>query len=167
VIELRWSRETDSPALAALHGEAWRYAYAGIIPGLVIERMVARRGPRWWSRLHGGGGSALVVELDGAVAGYATLGPNRAQGRLGRRPRGEIYELYLRPEYQGVGLGRRLFDAARERLAGTGLAGTVVWSLADNAIGCRFYRAMGGAELGRGRERIGGVALDKLGFVWG
>lgn len=166
MIELRLSREADSVALAALHGEAWRYAYAGIIPGVTIERMVTRRGPHWWRRLHGGGGGALVLELDEVLAGYATIGPNRSLGRLGRRPRGEIYELYLKPECQGVGLGRRLFDAARGRLAGAGLAGTVVWSLADNAIGCRFYRAMGGAELGRGRERIGGVALDKLGFVW-
>ena len=170
VIEFRWSRDADSAALAALHRDTWRYAYAGIIPGITIERMVARRGPGWWHGLHGVQGGALVLDLDGEVVGYATLGPNRTpgrtSGRMPKRPGGEIYELYLRPECQGVGLGRRLFDAARARLAGTGLAGTIVWSLADNAIGCRFYRAMGGAELGRGRERIGGVALDKLGFVW-
>lgn len=166
MIELRRSREADSAALAALHGDAWRYAYAGIIPGPTIERMVARRGPRWWSALHRSGGGALVLDMDGTVAGYATLGPNRSPSRTRGRPRGEIYELYLRPECQGVGLGRRLFEAARERLSGRGLAGTVVWSLADNALGCRFYRAMGGAEVGRGREHLGGVALDKLGFVW-
>jgi ribosomal protein S18 acetylase RimI-like enzyme len=166
VIDLRWSREADSVALAALHRDAWRYAYAGILPGLAIERMVARRGPRWWRGLHGAGGGALGVEMDGTVAGYATLGPNRAGRAAARRPGGEIYELYLSPEFQGVGLGRRLFDAARGRLAGAGLAGIIVWSLADNGIGCRFYRAMGGAERARCRERIGGVALDKLGFVW-
>ena len=166
MIEIRWSRDDDSTELAALHRDAWRNAYAGIIPGIAIERMIARRGPRWWGGLHGSGGRALVVEMDRTIAGYATLGPNRVRRKIHRRPGGEIYELYLRPECQGVGLGRRLFGAARARLASAGLAGTVVWSLADNGTGCRFYRAMGGAELARGREHIGGVALDTLGFVW-
>jgi GNAT superfamily N-acetyltransferase len=166
VIRFRWSADADSAALAELHRDAWRYAYAGVIPGLTLERMVARRGPRWWHGLHGSGGGALVLDMDASVAGYATLGPNRVRRRMPGRPGGEIYELYLRPESQGVGLGRRLFEAARARLAGAGFNGIIVWSLADNGIGCRFYRAMGGAELARSRERLGGVALDKLGFVW-
>ena len=89
-------------SLADVHRAAWRYAYAGIIPGLTLERMIARRGPAWWSRMHGRGFRALVVDCDGTLAGYATLG--RA-ARPGARTCGEIYELYLRPEYQGCGLG--------------------------------------------------------------
>lgn len=47
----------------------------------------------------------LVVEVAGVVAGYATLGLSRARGLPHD---GEIYELYLRPEYQGIGLGSLL-----------------------------------------------------------
>jgi ribosomal protein S18 acetylase RimI-like enzyme len=163
LIEIRASVEADCEALAALHRDAWRYAYAGIIPGVALERMIARRGSGWWRRLHRGGGQALVVALDRDLAGYATLG----RGRMPGRPvSGEIYELYLRPEFQGVGLGRRLFSAARLRLADAGFARITVWSLAENAIGCRFYRAMGGKECGRAQERIGGARLEKVGFAW-
>jgi ribosomal protein S18 acetylase RimI-like enzyme len=163
LIEIRSSTEADSERLASLHRDAWRYAYAGIIPGVALERMIARRGPGWWQRLHFGGGQALVVALDQDLAGYATLGRGRMPGRP---PCGEIYELYLRPEFQGVGLGRRLFGEARHRLSAAGLARLMVWSLAENAIGCRFYRAMGGRECGRTQERIGGVRLEKIGFAW-
>lgn len=162
MIELRWSTASDSPALAALHRDAWRYAYAGIIPGVALERMVARRGPGWWGTMHRAGGRALMLDLDGTVAGYATLGGSRFAGRRS----GEIYELYLRPEYHGAGFGRRLFAESRERLRDAGLAPLVVWSLAENTGGCRFYRAMGGEDRARGRTCIGGRDLQKIGFLW-
>ncbi len=54
-----------------------------------------------------------MLEVGGTVAGYATYGPNRARNLV---QRGEVYEIYLRPEYQGVGLGTRLFLAARREL---------------------------------------------------
>ena len=164
MIGIRWSTDDDSDRLAELHREAWRNAYAGIIPGLALERMLARRGGGWWRRMHGLGARALVLEFDGSIAGYATLGPSRS--RDGGTARGEIYELYLRPECQGVGFGRRLFRAARDRLGAAGLKRLLVWALADNAAACRFYRAMGGRECGRSHERIGGVRLEKIGFAW-
>jgi GNAT superfamily N-acetyltransferase len=163
LIEFRTSTGADCERLAALHRDAWRYAYAGIIPGLALERMISRRGPGWWQRLHAGGGQALVVALDADLAGYATVGRGRFPGRP---PCGEIYELYLRPEFHGVGLGRRMFGEARRRLSAVGLSRVVVWSLAENAVGCRFYRAMGGRECGRTQERIGGTRMEKVGFAW-
>ncbi len=160
----RWSRAEDAAALAELHAAAWRLAYAGIIPGVALERMIAARGPSWWRRLHGAGARTLVVEFDGALAGYATLGRARGTDRSART--GEIYELYLRPAYQGVGLGRRLFTAARAELARHDLPALRVWALAENAGARRFYLAMGGAELGHARDRVGGRDLDKVGYGW-
>ncbi|HMQ92456.1 MAG TPA: GNAT family N-acetyltransferase [Amaricoccus sp.] len=161
-IELHWSTAADSEALAVLHRDAWRYAYAGIIPGVALERMVARRGPGWWGAMHRAGGRALLLALDGTAAGYATLGAGRFAGRRS----GEIHELYLRPEYHGAGLGRRLFTESRTRLRDGGLVQLLVWSLADNAAGCRFYRAMGGEARARGHTCIGGRELQKIAFVW-
>jgi ribosomal protein S18 acetylase RimI-like enzyme len=163
VIGTRWSTGTDDAGLARVHREAWRNAYAGIIPGLTLERMIGRRGPGWWRRMHGRGFRALVVECDDEVVGYATLGRSRAPGaaRIG-----EIYELYMRPECQGCGLGSQLFAEARRQLARHDLGGLTVWALADNTIALRFYRAMGGAECARCQDRFCGVHLEKIGFAW-
>ena len=162
-IAIRRSMSEDAAALAALHGEAWRYAYRGIIPGLVLERMVARRGPGWWRRMHAVGGTTTILEFGKAAAGYATYGRSRF-ARLGAE--GEIYELYLRPEYHGAGLGRQLFKAARDELRAAGMRGLIVRSLAENEAACRFYRAMGGRELGRGQERVAGTRLAMVAFHW-
>ena len=162
LIATRWSTAGDDRGLAEVHREAWRYAYSGIIPGLTLERMIARRGPTWWNRMHERGFRALVLDCDDVLAGYATLGRSRVPGAR----TGEIYELYLRPECQGCGLGRRLFTEARRELRASGLDRLTVWALAENEIACRFYRAMGGTEAARSQDRFCGVPLAKIGFGW-
>jgi GNAT superfamily N-acetyltransferase len=163
LIATRWSEAGDDRALAELHRDAWRYAYAGIIPGLTLERMIARRGPSWWARMHARGFRALVLDCDETLAGYATIGRARAPGV---RRAGEIYELYVLPEFQGCGLGRRLFGEARRQLSIHGLPRLTVWALEENTIACRFYLAMGGVEADRCRDRFCGVPLAKVGFAW-
>lgn len=164
MIETRWSTKEDARALSMLHRQAWRYTYAGIIPGRALERIIGSRGPNWWRHIHRRGASVLIIELDRQIAGYARVGPVRPQLWKGT---GEIYELYLAPEYHGSGLGEHLFLEARRRLVSRGLTRLVVWSLAANELGCRFYRALGGREIARAKTRIGGAALTKIGFAWG
>src|SRR5215475_8671305 len=47
-IEIRLARADDAASIAEVHDLAWRNAYRGLIPGRELERMVERRGPRWW-----------------------------------------------------------------------------------------------------------------------
>lgn len=163
VMDTRWSTESDSEALARIHADAWRFAYAGLIPGIAFERMIAARGPRWWRALHETGEQALLVELDGAPVGYARFGRCRSHAF---KQAGEVYELYLDPACHGAGLGRRLFEDARSRLRSRALDGVLVWSLAVNDIGCRFYRALGGRILARGRINVGGAEFERIAFAW-
>ena len=68
--------------------------------------MVQRRGPNWWRQAIRAGTRLIVLDFADTIAGYASYGRNRMPA-LGYG--GEIFELYLMPEYQGVGLGRRMF----------------------------------------------------------
>ncbi len=114
VVHIRPARLKDATALAAAYEEAWRSAYQGIIPHLSLQRMLARRGLRWWESALRKRTPLLVLDFGGEAAGYVTYG----RSRLGRTPfQGEIFELYLHPIYQGFGLGEKLFDGARMRLA--------------------------------------------------
>ena len=158
----RWSGRRTPSALAAIHAEAWRYAYAGVIPEPGLARMISRRGPGLVAaaprrRRQG----ARCIGLRRAPVGYALLG--RCRGG----PGGEIQELYVRPDCQGLGFGARLFEAARGRArARRGVAPLTVWCLEDNRLGLGFYRALGGRETGRALDRIGGAQLGKLRFTW-
>ncbi len=163
VASTRHAEAGDAEALAALHAAAWRYAYRGIIPGVALERMIARRGPAWWAVQPGRREGTLLLEFDGRIAGYTTFGPSRTAGR----PRmGEIFELYVEPAGHGAGFGRQLFEAARLRLGPARLGGLIVWALAENAQARGFYVAMGGLERLRSVQRIGGVRLATVAYHW-
>lgn len=163
LIDIRKAEPRDACAIAGVHARAWTGAYAGIIPHRALSRMVNRRGADWWGDAIRRAASVLVVEVGGEVRGYATLGRNRARELT---QRGEIYELYLAPEYQGIGLGARLFAAARARLTANGLAGLVVWALEENAGALSFYSGRGGRDVAEGVEVFEQKALRKVAFVW-
>ncbi|TPE52111.1 GNAT family N-acetyltransferase [Amaricoccus solimangrovi] len=165
MIEIRWSTAEDAEPLARLHAASWRNAYAGILARPVIDRMISYRSAAFWRRT-GGSGRALVLVLDGAVLGYATMGFDRRALRAGTRDTGEIFELYLAPEAQGIGLGRQLFEAARRELRAHGFRRLRVWALAENEIARRFYAGLGGHEEERAVERIGERDVEKVAFTW-
>src|SRR5262249_59465517 len=142
-VDIRRAELRDADAIAEVHRDAWQNAYAGIIPYRALGAMINRRGGRWWENAIRRSATVLVIEVGGKIAGYATIGRNRAREL---KQEGEIYELYLRPECQGIGLGTRLFSAARERLSAHGLRGMVVWALEENANTGSSYAGIGGAD---------------------
>ncbi len=162
-VGIRRAEEDDAAAIASIHQAAWQGAYAGIIPHRALTAMINRRGQSWWASAIKRAASVLVVEVGGKVVGYATIGRNRSRDL---KQEGEIYELYVRPEYQGIGLGTRLFQAARERLSGHRLKGLVIWALEDNANATSFYHGIGGRDVAEGVEIFDQKALRKIAFVW-
>ena len=129
-VDIRPAEKRDARAIAAVHEAAWKNAYAGIIPHKTLAQWwlgAARLGgttrcylpmPFWWPKL-----PARSPAMPRSAA--------TAPAQLSQQ--GEIYELYLAPEYQGLGFGGRLFAAARARIADFGLKGMVVWALEDNS----------------------------------
>jgi ribosomal protein S18 acetylase RimI-like enzyme len=162
-IRIRVAETGDAEGVAAVHDVAWMEAYRGIIPGAHLDRMVQRRGTAWWANAIAKGSRIVVLDFNDTIAGYASYGRNRA----GSLPyRGEIFELYLKPEYQGLGFGNRLFSSVQRELANHGLTSLVVWSLADNDRAVRFYEKLGGLLVGRAHETFGNVSRERLAFGW-
>jgi ribosomal protein S18 acetylase RimI-like enzyme len=163
LIEIRRAEAPDALALASIHNDAWRNAYQGIIPGPELDKLINRRGGKWWDGAIRQGSRISILTFGDTVAGYANYGRNRARSLIYD---GEIYELYLRPEFQGLGFGRRLFTAARRDLAQGEIRSLVVWALSDNDSAVEFYRALGGRPVARSCEKFGEKTLDKVAYAW-
>jgi GNAT superfamily N-acetyltransferase len=158
VIDVRPARPADASQLADVYASSWREAYSGIIPAVTLERMIVRRSAVWWRDILSRR-AVLVLDVNGTVAGYASFAPARGRGQTSAA---EEQELYLRPEYQGIGLGVRLFSATLERIKSRGYARVLVRALAENDRANGFYLRYGGRLVSRSDESLGGRMLPCL-----
>lgn len=162
-ISVRRARSEDAAALSNVFDAAWREAYQGILPALSLERMIGRRGPKWWLSTIGRGRPLVVLDIGDAIAGYVSYGRCRDRSLPAD---GEIDELYLAPEYQGLGFGKRLLKAVRNDLDDRGAKRVAVWCLAENERACAFYRHLGGRMIAETTEQFSGAAKVKSCFLF-
>lgn len=162
MVRIREAEPKDAGALEEVYRASWRHAYTGIIPHDRLDAVLTRRGTAWWRKALKSGDRVLLVEVLGAVVGYASFGASRHGGA----EEGEIYELYLTPVYQGIGLGELLFEACRGRLDARGLRGLIVWVLSENDAARGFYWRRGGMPAYQRFDRTTGHKLEKIAYLW-
>jgi ribosomal protein S18 acetylase RimI-like enzyme len=143
-IDQRPATARDAQAIVTVHDAAWRAAYQGIIPSCELDKIIARRGPVWWENALDKGNRISLLLFGEKIVGYANYGKNRAAGLP---QQGEIYEIYLLPEFQGLGLGTQFFNGIKRDLAQSSLKTLVVWVLSENEMAVSFYKSLGGRPI--------------------
>ena len=76
-----------------------------------------------------------------------------------------MYAIYVRPPFQGMGVGRALFGAAVESTLAAGYRKLVLSVLALNPH-VRFYESLGGSEAGRGLVTLDGEERELVYYEW-
>lgn len=96
-----------------------------------------------------------IVEREGRLIAYAHVGPCKLPHPDARARDGEIYQIYLRAEAQGAGLGKKLLKIATDFLSDDrpGPIWLGVWS--GNAKAQNLYHAEGFAKVGEYHFRVG------------
>ncbi len=159
-ITVRPARPDDLPDLQEVARRTWRATYTGLIPNADIERFLERHYSlealgRALERL---GEGMLVAAVDDQVVGYATCGVNRENS-------GELFAIYVLPEWQRRGVGRRLWQRAIKHLRSLGLPEMVVWVLANNEPARRFYERQGATLLGNRAFPVSETPIEEVGYV--
>jgi ribosomal protein S18 acetylase RimI-like enzyme len=176
VIRIRRAHKSDAAAIGRVHVETWQAAYAGLLPDSMLAGMSELRQSAYWARLLADPGEARGVfvadDQDMGVVGFASCGPVRdppeglPEKREGREIRaGEVYTLYVEPDFQNRGLGRRLLDALFRQLRADGCDTAVLWMLADNPTRF-FYEGLGGERVGERVDTMAGVDVEEVAFGW-
>ncbi len=162
VLRVRPARTGDAAEVAQVHVRAWQVAYRGLLPDAYLDGLRAddRMSHYRFGATDPTLPSTLVADEDGAVCGFATVGPSQDPDA---REAGEVLALYVDPSAWGLGVGRRLMARARAHLVQSGFTHAVLWVLVGNDRAQRFYRADGWSpdELQRTAE-VWGVQVDEL-----
>jgi ribosomal protein S18 acetylase RimI-like enzyme len=100
---------------------------------------------RSWTESIAAGRSRLYVAVAGSqIVGYAGVGPERdphADPTIG-----ELYALFVHPDWWGSGAARQLTDAAVADLKSAGFEEVWLWVLEANARARAFYARYGFTE---------------------
>jgi GNAT superfamily N-acetyltransferase len=164
-LAVRAARPEDAEAVARVYIDAWHDTYPAILPSEVLRAMSPRaQAGRWRAAIASGGRErVLVAEIEKhGVVGMASLGS--AQDRaLGYD--GEVYTLYVAPDFLDFGVGTLLLRGAFGTLRAGGFSSCVIWAHARNPARY-FYEAMGGRLVAERSRRMGGTAVPEAAFGW-
>jgi ribosomal protein S18 acetylase RimI-like enzyme len=169
--------ERAAAGIAKVYVDAWRSTYAALVPHRVLLGMSYQRQTREWSWVIRNRAEAqpviVAAEANRDVVGFISCGLSRlgdraAAGRFageGDTNAGEIYTLYVLPEFQERGVGRQLLSAAFAAMVDKGYGCSFLWVLRDNPSRY-FYERVGGQAVAERRERLWGCTLDEICYGW-
>lgn len=162
-MRIRVARLDDAAAVAEVYVETWRSAYAGLLPDKVLTGMSESRQRRQWKAQIASGDTVMVAEHPvHGIVGMGSCGVCRDWRFAGS---GEIYTLYVLPDWQDQGHGRDLLTAMLRAMRSAGFDGGVLWVLAENPSRF-FYEAMGGRRVATRKERLWGALLPEVAYEW-
>ena len=166
-VTVRPGRPPDASGIASVYVDTWRNAYPGMVPKAYLVAMTeARQAVQWDAMLRRvrAPESVLVAECEDRhgprVVGFGSCGRARAGSYAG-----EVYTLYVGPDWQGEGIGRRLLAGMFAGLVEQGIKDALVWVLSANPSRF-FYEAMAGQRIAERRESFAGELLDETAYAW-
>src|SRR2546430_4046357 len=162
-ITIRSGRPGDARGIARLDVETWRATYAGILAAPFLVGLSMQRRELGWATVierepHD---VRVAVNQDGHILGFGSCGRCRGEPEFA----GEVFTLYVAPDWQNQGIGRRLLLALFERLVDQGCGSAIIWGVRDNSRRL-FFQRLGGGEGERQMFSGGGQKGQTPGQGW-
>ncbi len=163
---IRATQIEDAPGIAFVQQDAWQKTYKGIVADSYLDAMnIEERVERWKSYLKAEsvlGFNCVMLNAEHHVIGMVGGGKSRSTEI---NCEAEIYALYLLKEYQGQGLGKKLFLYAIQRLMEMNFTSCCLYVLTQNPTLHFYKKFMPDKELPLKIE-IGGVEYDETLLGW-
>jgi ribosomal protein S18 acetylase RimI-like enzyme len=148
-LRIRRAKAADAQDIAALVRESWLTANQDLLPNDTADTLVKTADIGGF--IAGEWESIWVAELNDDIVGVT-----------GVNPAGVIWALYVRPGFQGYGVGSALYDAAINTLKRAGQRKALLEVLAANENAVAFYRSRGWVAESRRTEHIPGFRFTAV-----
>ena len=163
---IRYANIDDAAGIARVRAESWRTAYHGILPDEFLDAIdVAEWAERQRRNMENEpvGLVSFVATVQGEVVGWAACGRNREKDTAYV---GELFTVYLLPDYWRRGIGRLLMKATAQSLIERGMNSMILWVLQENWPARLFYEALGGQYIRERQINFGGASLSEVSYGW-
>jgi ribosomal protein S18 acetylase RimI-like enzyme len=162
-ITIRAARVDDAGPVARLDVETWRATYAGILGTPYLAGLSAPRREAGWAHVIRRAPNDVQVALNGdnEVVGFGSCGASRGDPHF----TGEVFTLYVAPDWQNQGIGRQLLLSMFRRLVAQGHQSAVIWVLRENPSRF-FYQRLGGKEVRQKLLPFNGTEVAASGYGW-
>ncbi len=126
--------EDEIKGKAFVHWKCWQETYPGLVSQEYLDKFTLEKSEEraflWRDNI-------LVAKEGDRVIGFVGYGGHGPE----EPDMGEVFALYVLPEYHGTGVGRQLMDAALEKLAA--YPKICLWAVKGNGRAVRFYEKCG------------------------
>ncbi len=159
---IRPAEPGDEMSVADVHVRSWQVAYKGLLPEEYLDGLRPEdRARKYTFGSHDLSQPFTMVAAEaGRISGFATIAPARDPDIPDY---GELYALYVAPEFWGCGIGAALMAAARARLHERGFRNAALWVMANNTRAERFYTIDQWKPDGlRRTDTVWGVVVDEI-----
>lgn len=156
---IRNMRRSDEAEVGRLYVRSWQAGYKGLLPQDYLDGLDAWR---WNSKFTDLPGSFVITDGD-VIAGHSCARPAADEAMPGW---GEVWTLYVLPEYWGRGFGKALLSNSVSWLSGQGFDNVYLWALETNLRARGFYERNGFAASADTLEcEVGGVVVKDIRYV--
>jgi L-amino acid N-acyltransferase YncA len=156
----------DARAIAEIHVDTWRAAYASIVPvDYLASLSIERREAMWSECIATGAPELLVAKKAGVVRGWLSF--SQCRDESSPKTEAEVWAIYVSPSAWSTGAGRLLWLRARELMLAQGFKSCSLWVFPQNDRAIKFYRSAGFSHDGSAPKsfELAGTQLQEVRFV--
>lgn len=162
--KIRYADISDSRILGQIHSQSWKVAYKGIVPDEILNNITTEKRQKYFEKaLTEGWEEDAIIYRDKKAVGLICIGKCRDTDIEGSC--GEIWGIYLLPEYFSMGIGSKLINWGLDELRKRNYAKVTLWVLQNNSNARMFYEKIGFEHDGTVKEITIGKTLNEYRYV--
>lgn len=159
-MEISSLTKDDIKNQALVHCLSFRKAYKGIIPDSFLDDFTVEKREKFFTDEYEKYKDTFTIKEHETLIGFATLGKNRDSDKDDSV--GEVWGIYIHPDYWGKGYGSKLFDFSISELRKRGYKEITLWVFEKNQRARTFYEKKGFSFDGTKKEIDPGEKLIEI-----
>ena len=162
--KIRYANTDDAIILGHIHSKSWKVAYKGIVPDEVLNNITAEKRQGYFKKaLTEGWEENAIIFDNNTPLGFICIGKCRDHDK--ESSCGEVWAIYLLPEFWHRGIGSVLIQWGIEELKKKNYNKVTLWVLEENENARRFCEKMGFHYDGTIKEISIGKKLNEYRYV--